>query len=149
VQGAALQAEALKAAVLQAAGLQAAAPPYLEAPAVGVRQAVSPERRAVLGTARAKPVLVAKAKAVILDQVAVAGIGRYRCSVVETARSHAEVPLHFSVFLIFSWGEERYRVIARAVTRAVALAVARAVIARAVLAAAFERLWRRRRGRRT
>jgi hypothetical protein len=129
VQGAALQAAALKAAVLQAAGalrvvakqevalqaapLQAAASPYLEAPAVGVRQAVSPERRTGLRTARAKPVLVAKAKAVNLDQVA--GIGRSRCSAVEIAKSPAEVPLHFSVFLIYSWGEERSRVIARAV----------------------------------
>jgi hypothetical protein len=150
VQGAALQAAALKVAVLQAAELQAAAlrvvakqevalqaaplqaavSPYLEAPAVGVRQAVSPERRTGLRTARAKPVLVAKAKAVNLDQVA--EIGRSRCSAVEIAKSPAEVPLHFSVFLMISWGEERSQ-----------------VIAQAVQAAAFERLWGRRRGRRT
>jgi hypothetical protein len=137
VQGAAssLKVAVLQAAELQAAELQAAAPPYLEAPAVGVRQAVSPERRTVLRTARAKPVLVATAKAVVLDQVA--GIGKYRCTAVGIAKSLAEVPLHFSVFLIFSWEEERSRVIAQA--------VARPVIARAVLAAAFERLWGRQR----
>ncbi len=149
VPGAALQASALKAAVLQAAELQAAAlrvvarqevvlqaaplqvaaSPYLETPAVGVQLAVSPGRRTGLRTARAKPVWVAKAKAVNLDWVA--GIGRFWHSAVEIENRPAEVPLHFSVFLIFSWGEERSQ-----------------VMARAVQAAAFEQLGVRRRGRR-
>jgi hypothetical protein len=113
---------------LQVAPLQATASPYLETPAVGVRLAVSPGRRTGLRTARAKPAWVAKAKAVNLDWVA--RIGRSRCSAVEIANRPAEVPLHFSVFLIFSWGDERSQ-----------------VMARAVQAAAFERLGVRRRGR--
>jgi hypothetical protein len=114
---------------LQAAPLQVAASPYLEIPAVGVRLTASPERSTGLRTARAKPVWVAKAKAVNLDRVA--GRDRSRCSAVEMAKSPAEVPLHFSVFSVFSWGEERFQ-----------------VTARALQVAAFERLWGRRWGRR-
>jgi hypothetical protein len=127
LQAAALQAAALRVAAKQGVALQAAASPYLKTPAVGVRLVVSPERRTGLRTARAKPVWVAKAKAVNLDRVA--GIDRSRCSAVEIAKSPAEVPLHFYVFSVFSWGEELSQ-----------------VTARAVQVAAFERLWGRRRG---
>jgi hypothetical protein len=72
---------------------------------------------------------VAKAKAVNLDWVE--EIDRFQCSAVEIANRPAEVPIHFSVFLIFSWGEEHSQ-----------------VMARAVQAAEFERLGVRRRGRR-
>jgi hypothetical protein len=64
----------------------------------------------------AKPVWVAKAKAMNLGWVA--GIGRFQCSAVEIASRPAEVPIHFSVFLFFSWVEERSQVMAQAVQAA-------------------------------
>jgi hypothetical protein len=124
---AALQMAAKQEVALQAAPLQVAASPCLEIPAVGVRLAASPGRDTGLGTSRAKAVWMAKAKAVSLDRVE--GRDRSQCTAVEMAKSPAEVPLHFAVFSVFSWEEERFQ-----------------VTARALQIAAFEWLWGRRWG---
>jgi hypothetical protein len=125
LQMAALQMAAKQEVALQAAPLQVAASPCLEIPAVGVRLAASPGRDTGFGTSRAKAVWMAKA--VSLDWVE--GRDRSQCTAVEMAKSPAGVPLHFAIFSVFSWEEERFQ-----------------VTARALQIAAFERLWRRRRG---